>query len=369
MQLVPLILTAALAVSDSPVPKSDMPPSRDQVRHTVERSLVFLEKSGTAWWTSNQCASCHHVPITLWSLNEARRRGFAVDDKALDQLRDWAVSSYADHPKLRPVGQDGEEKGSSVSLNTMYLTLAAVAADKLDEKTTEALKKFTVHMLAAQDADGSWPSSAKLPPVGDVTEVRTMQVLLALAAAHDKGLIDKERWTSTRDRALAWLGKHKFQDQNQSLNLRVLVAQRFGKPEEVQALVKQLLGQQEADGGWSQTKEASGEALKDYDDKKTEPAPAKAEKRPSDALATGQTLYALTRAGLDPQEPALQRAQAYLIRTQTKDGSWQVPIRAQKNSGKALSHYGTGWAAIGLMQTLNAPVEKQEKTTPRKLAP
>jgi hypothetical protein len=78
-------------------------------------------------------------------------------------------------------------------------------------------------------------------------------------------------------------------------------------------------------------------------------------------MATGQTLYALSMAGLDPQHPGLQSALAYLIRTQTKDGSWRVPIRSQKNSGTALSHYGTGWAALGLMQTLAAPVGQKEK--------
>jgi len=350
-----LFLSLAVAASD---PESAAPPTPVQIRQSVERSLVFLEKSGTGWWKSNKCASCHHVPMTIWSLSEAKNRGFTVDDKSLDQLRNWAVTSYADHPKLRPVGQDGEEKGLSLSMNTIYLTQAATSALKLDEKTTESLKKFTTHLLTSQDADGSWKSSAKLPPVGDVTEVRTMQVLLVLDTAHSKGLIDTKSWTSARDRALAWLHKNKFIDQNQSLNLQVLVAQRFGKPDEVQPLVKQLLAQQEADGGWSQTRERSSEAIKDYDGKKTAPTPAQTEKRPSDAMATGQTLYALTLAGVEPQQGAIQRAQAFLLRTQTKDGSWRVPIRAQKNSGTALSHYGTGWAAIGLMQTLSAQATK-----------
>ncbi|HEV3386600.1 MAG TPA: hypothetical protein VG097_17415 [Gemmata sp.] len=361
MQFLPIILTMAFATIEKPAPTSDSPPSREQVRKSVESSLAFLEKNGTAWWTSNKCASCHHVPISIWTLNEARKRGIAVNDKALDQLREWAVTSYANHPKLRPVGQDGEEKGSSVSMNTVYLSLAVDSADKLDEKMAEAIKKFTVHLLAAQDADGSWKSSATLPPVGDITEVRTMLVLLALASTHEKGLIETDRWMQARDKALAWLGKQKFLDQNQSWNLRVLVAKRFGKSDEVQALVKQLLEQQEADGGWSQTREIVSDSLKDYDGKKTGPAPAKAEKRPSDAMATGQTLYALSMAGLDPQHPGLQSALAYLIRTQTKDGSWRVPIRSQKNSGTALSHYGTGWAALGLMQTLAAPVGQKEK--------
>ncbi len=359
MFLAPMILTTGLAVGEAAAPAADPPPSREQVRQAVDNGLGFLEKNGTAWWAANKCASCHNVRISIWSLTEAKRRGLTVNDAALDLLRDEAVSSYADHPKLRPVGQDGGDV-STVSLNTVYLTLAVLPAAKLDDKTAEAVKTFTAQMLAVQEADGSWKSNSTLPPVGDVTEVRTMQVLLALAAAQDRGLLDTAGWTAARDRALAWLGKHTFLDQNQSLNLRLLVAKRFGKPEEVQALAKQLLQQQEVDGGWSQTRPGAGEALKDYDDKKADPAPAKAEKCPCDALATGQTLYALTLAGLDPEQPALQRARAYLVRTQTKDGSWRVPIRSQKNSGNALSHFGTGWAALGLMQTLPAAVEKKE---------
>lgn len=96
------------------------------------------------------------------------------------------------------------------------------------------------------------------------------------------------------------------------------------------------------------------------DKQKTEAAAADTDERPSDALATGQTLYVLSMVGVPPQELAIQRALAFLVRTQTKDGSWRVPIRSQKNSGTALSHYGTGWAAIGIMQTLPAPATRQD---------
>src|SRR5579872_19832 len=113
----------------------DAPPSPVEVRQSVERSLVFLENSGMEWWNRSKCASCHHVPMSMWSLSEAKNRGFAVNDESLDQLRNWALTSYVNHPKLRPVGQDGEEKGSSTSLNTIYLTQAVTSASAMDETT------------------------------------------------------------------------------------------------------------------------------------------------------------------------------------------------------------------------------------------
>jgi len=155
-----------------------------------------------------------------------------------------------------------------------------------------------------------------------------MQALLVLSSVEQKGLAG-DGWADSRDRALAWLRKNKPADSNQALTLQTLLAQRFGKPEDVPPLVKQLLEKQNADGGWSQLKD-----------------------RPGDALATGQTLYVLALTGADAQQPAIQRGQAFLTRTQLKDGSWWVPSRDKGRKGVAISHYGSGWATLGLIRTM-----------------
>ncbi len=92
---------------------------------------------------------------------------------------------------------------------------------------------------------------------------------------------------------------------------------------------KQLLDQQKSEGGWSQVKD-----------------------RPSDALATGQTLSVLAQSGHDVPKAAMGRALAFLTRTQLPDGSWWVPSRDKGRKGVAISHYGSGWATPGLLQTL-----------------
>lgn len=61
-----------------------------KTRKAVERGLPFLEKEGVAWMKEKGCASCHHVPFLLWSHNEARTRGVAVDDKKLADWTDWS---------------------------------------------------------------------------------------------------------------------------------------------------------------------------------------------------------------------------------------------------------------------------------------
>jgi hypothetical protein len=197
------------------------------VRHTVEHSLPFMENVALKWQKEMKCAACHLVTTNIWTQSEARSRGFKIQDEALDQLRDWAIS--CDKPGTEYAAALEDRDGSGSDLNIVYLMLASTAAAKLDEKTAAALKKMSAHILSRQAADGSWQLVDILsPPIIDVAEVQTMQALLALAAAHDKGLVDEKAWTSTRDRALAWLGTSKFLDQNQSWNMRVLVALRFG---------------------------------------------------------------------------------------------------------------------------------------------
>lgn len=323
--LLPFLALPVLADA-KPDPKAG--PTPQQVRRAVEQSLAFLEKDGVAWMESKHCASCHAVPMTIWSLHEADKAGFAVNRKALDDLRGRALKEYVDHPKFKPVGQDGT--GDGLSRNTIYLSLAAGAATAPDAETAKALDKFAAHLLATQQADGSWKLGGSQPPVADTDDVTTMWALLALAGREQTGPA-KEAWPKGRDRALAWLKETKPTEGNQPLVLRVLVARRFGKAEEAEPLVKQLLGQQNADGGWSQVKGRAG-----------------------DALATGQALYALAAAGKTAEDPAVRRAHTYLVAGQQKDGSWPVPTRVKNGHDVIISYTGTGWAALGLMRTLSA---------------
>jgi hypothetical protein len=339
-----LSLPLLISLASSSIPT--LVASPEQVRQGIERSLPALVKGAEDWKKGNNqvgvdhgrpvlvpgkqaaCASCHHVPMTTWCLIEAKKRGFKVDDDVVAEFGAWSVAPYLKDPALQPFNQD-KFNGAKTSLNTIYLAAFLFAAPKLDEQGTEALKKIAAHLMAKQEKDGSWSSgrTGYEPPIGDNTEVLTMQALLALATVGQRGLAP-EGWKEIRDRALAWLQKNKPGEANQALFLRTQVAQSFGKPDDVPPLLQQILKQQNADGGWSQVKD-----------------------RPSDALATGQSLYLLATAGNDVQGAEIQRGQAFLLRTQLKDGSWWVPSRDKGRKGVAISHYGSGWATLGLLQT------------------
>jgi hypothetical protein len=105
--------------------------------------------------------------------------------------------------------------------------------------------------------------------------------------------------------------------------------------------VRELLGEQDAEGGWGQKRGMT-----------------------PDAYATGSVLVALHEAGeLSSQDSAWLRGLGYLLRTQKPDGSWHVVSRAKPlqeyfESGfphgkdQFISAFATGWAAEALLMFL-----------------
>jgi hypothetical protein len=104
-------------------------------------------------------------------------------------------------------------------------------------------------------------------------------------------------------------------------------------------LAAPILAAQRADGGWRQH-----DALA------------------SDAYATGQSLYVLSKTGaLAPTDLAYAKGVTYLLTTQNANGSWRVASRAPKlqafqqrvsRRGSTISAWATGWAAMALAQAV-----------------
>lgn len=166
-----------------------------------------------------------------------------------------------------------------------------------------------------------------LPPIQDADDVVTMLSMLALSRGSPSPLEQRTARTS-QDRALAWLKESTSEQNHFSTALGVVISRKFGMADRLNGLTTILIREQREDGGWSQV---TG--------------------NPSDALATGQALYALADAGIDPKHAAIERGRAFLDRTQRDDGSWQVLSRIPENEGKTAipSYFGSAWAVLGLV--------------------
>ena len=189
-------------------------------------------------------------------------------------------------------------------------------------------------MKSDQTENGSWSAWPETrPPIfGNSDESMTALATLAVMPAAATG---DESAKAVRDKGIQWLAETKTDDDPQSIAMRLVLWQRLGRPaEEWEPLVRRIKERQNADGGWSQTKDMA-----------------------SDAWATGQALYALAHAGIKPDEPVIARAQAFLIKTQRDDGSWPMTSRPVKPGGEGskslipITGAGSAWAVLGLVRS------------------
>ena len=375
----------------------DTSPATD-VRQAIERSLPFLELEGTNWITERKCISCHVVAFMVWSHNEAKVRGLKVDAKKLDEWNGWTLDySLAARQwfkltddstkqlktdgvpevvlaKLKPMLNEAfvtdqqlldklgksltaeeleqhkaallkranfpkaGEKNDGGSMATMGQLLLGRSADASD-KLTRLLESAPVTMRKWQETNGSWKATGQLfrqnRPGAENDETTTGWALLGLASLKS----NDPATSKSIDTALAYFRKTKVGKSHESLLVHLLVEDKFGKPDDTEKLLQDVLKRQNADGGWAW-------------------APGNA----SDAFATGQTLYALSSIATKPDSAAVRRAQKYLVESQGKDGAWVVPPKAisdpkatEARVEKVVPIYnfwGTAWASIGLSRSL-----------------
>jgi len=123
------------------------------------------------------------------------------------------------------------------------------------------------------------------------------------------------------------------------MRLMGLVWTKASRPE-VEAAVRQVLGQQRAVGGWQQRDEL-------------EP----------DAYATGLSLYALHVAVIRPTDDAYVKGVKFLLQNQYQNGAWLVKTRSYPTqpyyesgypfgNNQFISAAGASWAALAIADTL-----------------
>lgn len=341
-----LFLIAVLLGLAVPVGAEEKLPTSADVRKTIEQSLPYLEAGGLTWMerrsstNTTGCVSCHRVAFMIWSHDEARRRGFSVDARKIAQWTAWSLERMLAR---------GKEGGGLDTMSQMILARdpSIPWPDKPAAKRegVDHIQTLWENIVERQKEDGSWSPEGQLTSPAEIT---TRWAILALASRDGRG----EASAKSRERALTSLNKTEPDGSTEALLLRFLVERRFGKRARADEFRKELLGRQNADGGWAYQQGAKA----------------------SDAFATGQTLYALSEEGLDGGNPAVRRAWQFLLSTQRKDGSWLVPTSAIhvgkgqrtdaawiKKTDEIYTYWGSGWATIGLLRTLPAP----EGATPK----
>jgi ankyrin repeat protein len=363
--IVDLLLSAGAREGDARKVTIAKPDPAVSMRQALTRSLPLLQRADVSFQQRSGCVSCHNNSLTAMAVATARKNGFAVDEQiARKQLQ--ATTSY--------LGDWSERLRQSVGIpgdadTISYVLLGLAAAHHRPDATTDAMARF---LKSKQTPEGRWLIFAHRPPLESsdfqVTAVslRALQLYAPQSnrAAYQRSVEEAARWlteahpVSTEDLIFQLLGlvwantpASITQPGHKANHVRETPAPSAAEMISVlQKGTRDLLAQQQADGGWSQLATLG-----------------------SDAYATGQSLVALREASkalaYDPAakevrtriESAYQRGVQFLLNTQLADGSWYVrsralPIQPFFESGfphgrdQFISAAATGWATMALAQ-------------------
>lgn len=273
------------------------------IRKSVESAIGYLQERGETWKDSRQCASCHHVPLMTWAMQEAQRHQVAIDEDIHKETLDWYYADGDPAKLFNKFNAEEEEYQNPLSLVSAYALLSATN----DPKEAEH-RPFTVKMLQgivdAQQPDGSWKEFFGRRPIMANREGLTLW-LYNLTSWPNQPEELRAMVAPMRAKALEWLKVHQEDTESHVLAMRLSMLMGLGdQPQEVAALIDRLIKLQREDGGWSQT-----------------------ESRASDAYATAHVLMAFHAAKVDAQHESLKRGVDFLLKTQATDGSWPMISR------------------------------------------
>ena len=163
-------------------------------------------------------------------------------------------------------------------------------------------------LAKTQGMNGAWKAGGQLPrqnrPGSEGDEATTSWAILALASLEQPDPVVNKSMEKARE----FLKNSKPAKSQDRLLARLLVEKKFGSSLEAEVALKEVLARQNSDGGWAWINGGK-----------------------SDPFATGQSLYALTVAGLMTDASVIHRGQRFLLETQTKEGHWVTPPRAVSN--------------------------------------
>jgi N-acyl-D-amino-acid deacylase len=301
------------------------------VRTAVQRSVSLLERATSQFSRTANCFACHEQPAAAFAVGAARAKGIAIDEKAaIDRLAQ--ITSGLNGGQLEGAAPLG---GAD---NNLYLAEALVRSGYLPDRKTDIL---AANLAAYQSGDGGWhlPGYAR-SPLQDNDFSRTAMAMRALKTYGTAGRAAemKERI----ERAKQWLLRA-TPVTTEDFDMRLIgVAAAGASVSELRKLAEPILAKQRSDGGFAQR-----------------------DGLPSDAYATGMTLWALANAGVvQPNQDVYKKGVRFLLATQAADGSWHVSSRATKfqiyfESGFPYGHdqwistMGTGWAASALVLAMD----------------
>src|SRR5688500_8802562 len=146
-----LLLSAAIGILPATVAADD------RLHPAVERALPLLERASAGSADQRDCFTCHSQGLTVLALDEARRRGFEIDEANFQRQLDH---TYAHLERNRERYAAGQGTGG-IADTAGYALCALSTGERAPDDTTTAV---TEYLLTWQSSDPHWSCTSHRPP-------------------------------------------------------------------------------------------------------------------------------------------------------------------------------------------------------------
>jgi hypothetical protein len=293
------------------------------------RAVAFLVREVPRWKKENHCFSCHNNGDAARALIDARIRKLAVPPGVVDE-----TLSFLSHPeRWDKNGVDAAFSDKRLARLQFAVALeAAVAGGQVAERAP--LVSAAEQVAADQSSDGSWPIDEAALIGSPATYGRSLATALARQVLASAGA---ERFTAQLARAEQWLRRQPARNVVEASAVVIAFAKTGPRDEALRERCLKLLCEgQDGDGGWGPFVNA-----------------------PPEAFDTAIALLALCRyPDRAVVKPQIGRGRAFLVATQTRDGSWPETTRPTGGESYAQRLSTTGWATLALFAT--QPAERSK---------
>jgi Squalene-hopene cyclase C-terminal domain len=320
-----LVVCALCAPPGAPVSnRADQRPAPDAESTPAERALAFLAREVPRWQPANRCFSCHNNGDAARALFRLRQQRYAVPNDAIADTIAWLTRP------ARWKDNHGDERFSDKTLaNIQFAAALAVAQETGVVDDPAALRRAGELLVRDQQPDGAWQIGAEGAVGSPITYGRFLAAALCRDVFVRAGRRQFERSLEQVDHFLRESPPRTVVDAAGCLLGLGSAADPAAERQRGRCL--EIIRAAEArEGGWGPYRNAPLE--------------------PFDTAVVVLALRAVPpSAQPDDTAAMLERARAYLVRTQLSDGTWPETTRPPDRDSYAHRVSTTAWATLALL--------------------